>query len=83
MKRILVVMVLAALGATSVAGCGEREQSALYKDGKYRGKPDSRSWDNEPPAGGTAVWAKGDRAGWENRVRSRSGGQNENRRIGH
>lgn len=83
MKRILAVMVIAALGAFGVAGCGEREQSALYKDGKYRGKLDSRSWDNEPPANGSAGWAKGDRVNWERQVRGRSDGQNENRRIGH
>jgi hypothetical protein len=36
MKRILALAILAAL-AGGVAGCSEREQTALYKDGKYRG----------------------------------------------
>jgi len=78
MKRIVVLMVLAALGAIGVAGCGEREQSALYKDGKYRGKPDGRPWES-----GEAEWKKGDRAGWQNQMRARNDAQNENRRIGH
>ena len=77
MKRILILMVVAVLGAIA-AGCGEREQTALYKDGKYRGKPDARSWES-----GEAGWNKGDRAGWQNQMRARSEAQNESRRIGH
>jgi hypothetical protein len=81
MKRsaILAVVALFALG---VAGCGERDQTALYKDGKYRGKPDMRSWDNGPLPYGSTEWKKGDRVAWENEVRRRSTAQNEYRRIG-
>lgn len=82
MKRILALAILAAL-AGSLAGCSEREQTVLYKDGKYRGKPDTRPWDNTPPAYGSESWKEGDHVTWENQVRSRSAGQNENRRIGH
>jgi hypothetical protein len=82
MKRILALAILAAL-AGGLAGCSEREQTALYKDGKYRGKPDTRPWDNAAPAYGSESWKKGDHVTWENQVRSRSAGQNENRRIGH
>jgi hypothetical protein len=78
MKRILVFMVVAGLGALGAAGCGEREQTALYKDGKYRGKPDGRPWESAE-----AGWNKGDRAGWQKQVRARNESQNENRRIGH
>ena len=77
MKQILILMVVAVLGAIA-AGCGEREQTALYKDGKYRGKPDARPWES-----GEAGWNKGDRAGWQNQMRARNDTQNENRRIGH
>lgn len=77
-KRKLILMVLAALGATGVAGCGEREQTALYEAGNYRGKPDGRPWES-----GEAGWNKGDRAGWQNRIKARNDAQNENRRIGH
>ena len=82
MKRILALAILAAL-AGGLAGCSEREQTALYKDGKYRGKPDTRPWDNAPPADSSESWKQGDHATWENQVRTRSAAQNENRRIGH
>ena len=82
MKRILIFMLLAVLGAVT-AGCGEREQTALYKDGKYRGKPDTRPWDNAPGATGAGTWSPADHATWENQVKSRQQGQNENHRIGH
>lgn len=80
--RTLTAITLAIV-AVPIAGCGEREQTALYKDGKYRGKPDTRPWDNAPPTPGSAEWKKGDQASWENAVRTRNAGQNENRRIGH
>ena len=81
MRQAFLITAALALAAT-IAGCGEREQSALYKDGKYRGKPDTRSWDNAPPDG-PEQWKRGDHATWENQVRARSAAQNENRRIGH
>ena len=81
MNRGLLIAVLGAVAM--ISGCGEREQIALYKDGKYRGKPNTRPWDNAPSTPGSAEWKKGDHASWENAVRTRSAGQNENRRIGH
>ena len=81
MRQAFLIAAALALAAT-IAGCGEREQSALYKDGKYRGKPDTRSWDNAPPPG-PEQWKQGDHATWENQVRARSTAQNEYRRIGH
>ena len=80
-RRLLTAIIVAMFGAT-IAGCGEREQIAVYKDGKYQGKPDGRPWDNAAPPG-SAQWTRGDHASWENQVRSRSAAQNENRRIGH
>ncbi|HEX2333965.1 MAG TPA: hypothetical protein VHI32_12430 [Burkholderiales bacterium] len=80
-RRFLTVIVFASLA--TIAGCGEREQVVVYKDGKYQGKPDARPWDNAPPANGSAGWKQGDHSGWENQLRARSAGQNENRRIGH
>ena len=55
----------------------------VYKQGKYQGKPDGRSWDNEPLAYGSAKWTKGDRASWESQIKARNDGQNENKRIGN
>lgn len=84
MKRLSTLAIAAALLAVGVAGCGEREQTALYKDDKYRGKPDTQSWDNAPSAYGAGTWTKGDHASWENQLRARNiTAQNEHRRIGH
>ncbi len=80
MIRALLVAVAAAFG---LAACGESEQVVVYKQGKYQGKPDSRSWENEPPAqefrGG--AWKKGDRAGWEEQIKNRQLAQHEHKRI--
>lgn len=81
--RVAAIFILAVLGAASLSGCGERDQTTMYKDGKFRGKPDSRPWDNPPPASGAPEWNKGDRATWENQMRSRSAGQNEHGRINY
>lgn len=83
MKRLVAYSILGALIAVSLGGCGEREQTASYKGGKYRGKPDSQPWDNAPPAHGSSTWAKGDRETWENQVKARNSAQNEYGRIGH
>ena len=48
MNRALLGAALAA--ALFAAGCGEPDQVVVYKQGKYQGKPDTRAWDNTPPA---------------------------------
>lgn len=83
MRRAASLAIFALLFAAGMAGCGERDQTARYENGRFRGKPDTRAWDNAPPAYGSAAWAKGDHDTWENQVRSRQQTQNENRRIGH
>lgn len=83
MKRAIVLALAAAFVGVGLPGCGEREQTALYKNGKYRGKPDTRPWDNAPSAYGSPEWKKGDEASWENRIRDRNAAQNEYQRIGH
>jgi major membrane immunogen (membrane-anchored lipoprotein) len=81
MKAALFV---AALAALSLAACGEKEQTVVYKQGKYQGKPDNPSWDNDSPVaelrGGK--WTKGDRTSWEEAVKQRQLTQNEYKRIG-
>ena len=78
MRALMLVAVLGALAA-----CGEKEQVIVYKQGKYQGKPDNRSWDNDSPVaelrGGK--WNKGDRASWEEQIRRRQLAQHEDRRI--
>ena len=83
MKRIAASVLMGVVLAAGVAACGEREQSVRYENGKFRGKPDTRPWDNAPPQNGTAAWSKGDRDAWENQVKDRQQTQNEYRRIGH
>jgi len=78
--RGLFVLLIAAFG---LAACGEAQQVVVYKQGKYQGKPDARSWDNEPLAvefrGGK--WTKGDRASWEEQIKNRQLAQHEHKRI--
>lgn len=83
MRRLFTLVILASLGAVALDACGERPQTTLYKGGKYRGKPDTRPWDNAPATYGSPEWQKGDEPSWENGVRQRTAGQNEYGRIGH
>lgn len=79
--HLIVAAVIASLGSV---GCMEVEQTAsVQKQGKYQGKPDTKSWDNAPQAYGEAKWTKGDKVSWENQLKTRSNGQNEYVRIGH
>jgi hypothetical protein len=73
--RVLLFLIVIGLAA-----CGQREQIAEGKR-SYQGKPDSRSWDNEPLADQSARWTKGDRASWEHAIKARQLTQNEYRRI--
>jgi hypothetical protein len=79
MNRVLWRLAAVAF-SLGLASCGEPEQVVAYKQGKYQGKPDTRSWDNEPLAGGPK-WAKGDRASWENQIKERQLAQHEHKRI--
>ena len=78
--KVALALIIAAL---ALAACGEKEQVVVYKQGKYQGKPDSRSWDNAPlPAewrGGE--WKQNDRASWEESIKKRQLSQNEYKRI--
>jgi hypothetical protein len=68
MKRMLVTAACAAF-LCGVAGCGEKPTVTVYKQGQYRGKPDTQPWDNPQ--------FKGDKVAWENAIRKRNDGQNE------
>jgi ABC-type glycerol-3-phosphate transport system substrate-binding protein len=82
MKKISSLVIAAFALALGLAACGERDQVVVYKEGKYQGKPDAPPWDNEPLAlTGSGTWTKGDRASWEEQIRSRQMGQHEDRRI--
>jgi hypothetical protein len=73
----LVLVVVAAVAG--LAGCGEREQVVVYKQGKYQGKPDAKPWSNDPSAAvyTPQKWTQGDQMSWENAVKTRNLTQNE------
>ena len=74
MRRGAFVMGILACAALA-AGCGELPQTTFYKQGQYRGKPDSL-----PFEGGDF---KGDKIAWEKALKARNNGQNEYVRIGN
>ena len=77
------VIFAAACLAAGLAGCGEREQVVVYKQGKYQGKPDAKPWDSEPSAAvyTPQQWTKGDQTSWENALKARNLTQNEYNRA--
>jgi len=83
MSARTVVALVAALGLVALSGCGEKPQEITYKQGTYQGKPDTLPWDNAPLAYGDAKWTKGDKASWEDEIKTRNQDQNEYVRIGH
>ncbi len=82
MRPMLSMLCVAALLA-GLAGCGEREQVVVYEQGKYQGKTDTRPWENDPSNSlyTSSKWSKGDKASWENALKSRNQGQNEYARV--
>ena len=68
MRKTLVIAGAVALAAAA-AGCGEKTQVTVYKQGQYQGKPDKQPWDNDQ--------FKGDKLAWENAIKKRNEGQNE------
>ena len=81
MRRLLrAAAALAAVSlAAGLAGCGEREQVVVYKQGKYQGKPDTKPWSNAPGAAlyTPEKWTQGDEQSWENSLKARNMTQNE------
>lgn len=78
MRKLLLIVAVFGLAA-----CGEQEQVVVYKQGKYQGKPDARSWDNEPLGAQFrgSTWTKGNRDSWEQAIKSRQLAQHEHKRI--
>ena len=82
MRSILLVLV----AAFALSACGERQQVIEQSSEKrYQGKRDGKPWENDPLAyrGSSAspTWSKGDRVSWENQIKTRQNGQNEDKRI--
>lgn len=68
MRRPLVLACACALTVV-FAGCGEKSQVTVYKQGQYQGKPDKQPWDNDQ--------FKNDKVAWEKAIKARNDGQNE------
>lgn len=68
-KRILIVAVL----ATGLAGCGEKAQTAQ----PAAKKSDGKAWDGAQNAYVAEGWKAGDQASWETQMRLRAQNQNE------
>jgi hypothetical protein len=58
-----------AMLAAAVAGCGEKPNVTLYKQGQYQGKPDNVPWQSAP--------FNDNRVEWEKAIKARTAGQNE------
>ena len=68
MKRLIFVVGLA-IAALGFAGCGEKPNVTVYKQGKYQGKPDSQPWAN--------AQFNNNQVEWEKAIKARNDGQNE------
>lgn len=66
--KIWTMALVVSISTLLLAGCGERPVT-VYKHGHYQGKADTQPWANEK--------FKGDKAAWENAVRTRTQAQNE------
>lgn len=64
------IVLMAALAA-SLAGCGEKAQTASAK------KSDARPWEGAQNAFVAQGWKAGDQGSWEAQMRTRVQGQNE------
>ena len=73
-KPVVTAVVAAALAAFGLAGCGERSQVTVYKQGQYQGKPDNLPWEGQPFAN--------NKTEWEKTIKARNNGQNEYLRVG-
>jgi hypothetical protein len=73
MMRTALAMLAGLVMSIGIVGCGERSQVVEYKAGHYQGKQDTQPWANPT--------YNGDKAKWENDIKSRSQAQNEYRRV--
>jgi hypothetical protein len=62
-----------AMFALVIVGCGERPQVTVYKQGTYKGKPDSLPWQSQP--------FNDSQTDWEKAIDGRTKKQNEYARI--
>jgi hypothetical protein len=68
------VVALSLLAAFGLAGCGEKPNVTVYKQGQYQGKPDNLPWQSQP--------FNNNQAEWEKTIKARNNAQNEYLRVG-
>ena len=71
--RAAYFLLAAALAAAGLAGCGEKPNVTVYKQGKYQGKPDNVPWQSQP--------FNNSKNDWEKSIVARNAKQNEYARI--
>ncbi len=67
--RRLALLSAFAMAVGALAGCGEKPNVTVYKQGEYQGKPDNVPWQSAP--------FNNNRVAWEKAIKARNGGQNE------
>lgn len=73
--RMPVLIAIAAILPLLAAGCGEKPEAKIYKQGEYQGRADTKPW--------SEAQFKGDKAAWEKAIKARNENQNEYVRIGN
>ena len=72
-ERIALAAAVAIAGA-GLAGCGEKPNVTLHKQGHYQGKPDTAPWQGSP--------FNNNQVEWEKAIKARNDAQNEYLRTG-
>jgi len=73
MKRAAILIGLGLVAAAGLAGCGEKPNVTVYKQGKYQGKPDSVPWQGANFSNNQVEWEKA--------IKARNNNQNEYLRV--
>ena len=74
MRALGAIVLTALITAMGLAGCGEKPNVTVYKQGKYQGKPDNVPWQGAP--------FNNNQVEWEKAIKARNNGQNEYLRAG-
>ena len=74
MRSVSAIVVTALIAAAGLAGCGEKPNVTVYKQGKYQGKPDNVPWQGAP--------FNNNQSEWEKAIKARNNSQNEYLRVG-
>jgi hypothetical protein len=69
----IAVAIAVAIAAAGLAGCGEKPNVTLHKQGQYQGKPDNVPWQSAP--------FNNNKVEWEKAITARNERQNEYARM--